>query len=472
MMTRTLINIDPVSRVSGLLEIRVEIENNTVVEAYSGGMQFRGFEEMFKGRPPLDMPYLTARTCGICSVHHALASTIALEEALGITPSANGVVVRELANGFEILQNHLRHFYQFVIPDYVNIEGVSPIQKSNPLVADYRLPHEINSRISTNYFNSMAMSRKAHTAVAILAGKAPHPHGIFIGGTTTNISSIQFSEILSILSSIKRFIQSTVIPDMYTIAEYYSDYYNMGASYGNFIAEQLFSEATFPIQYSLGGVLINGQKGPLNLNLISEDIRYTWLNAPNEVISFEESISMPDANKQDAYSWVTAPRYNGYAAEVGPLARMYISGVYTRGISAMDRLIARILETERICNSLEGLLSILQLERAIQTQWEVPNTASGLSIVAASRGMLIHSIEIDERLIKTYKLITPSNWNLSPKDNKNLRGAVEEALVGTTINDVSNPVEIGRIVRSFDPCLNCAAHVVSDRYAPFKIDII
>lgn len=471
-MARTIINIDPVSRVSGLLDIRVEIENNRIVEAYSGGMQFRGFEEMFKGRPPLDMPYLTARTCGICSVHHALASTIALEEALGVTPSTNGVVVRELANGFELLQNHLRHFYQFVIPDYVNIEGVSILQKNNPSLCDYRLPPEINARIAANYFNSIPMSRKAHTAVAILAGKAPHPHGVFVGGTTTNISSIQFSEILSILGEIKRFIQSVVISDMNTIAEYYSDYYNMGASYGNFIAEPLFSEATFPVQYSLGGVLINGQKEAFDINLISEDVRYTWMDAPNNLIPFEFSITVPNADKPDAYSWVNAPRYNVYAVEVGPLARMYISGTYTRGISAMDRLIARILETEQICNSLEGLLSILQLEDAIQTQWQVPNTARGLGIVAASRGMLIHSLEIEERLIKTYKLITPSNWNFSPKDNNNLRGAVEESLIGTSISDASNPVEIGRIVRSFDPCLNCAAHVISDRHAPFRMDIL
>ena len=471
-MAITRITIDPVSRISGLLDITVEIENNAIVEAYSGGMQFRGFEEMLRGRPPLDMPYLTARTCGICSVHHALASTIALEEALGVIPSANGVVVREMANGFEVLQNNLRHFYQFVVPDYVNIEGISPIQKSNPSASDYRLPSEINNKIASNYFYSITMSRKAHKAVAILAGKAPHPHGIFVGGTTTNISSIQYSELLSIVSELKSFIEATVIPDMYTIAEYYNDYYNMGASYGNFIAEQFFSESSFPVQYSFGGVLINGERSTFHPELITEDVKYTWVNAPDNVISIDDSVTLPDPDKADAYSWVTAPRYNGYSVEVGPLARMYISGIYTRGISAMDRLVARILETARICDSLEGLLSILQLEETIQRQWQVPASAKGFSAVAASRGLLIHSLEIEDQLIKTYKLITPSNWNFSPKDNKNLHGAAEKALIGTTINDVSNPVEIGRIIRSFDPCLNCAAHVISDRYAPFKINIL
>ncbi|MDF2596058.1 MAG: hupL, partial [Clostridia bacterium] len=129
-MARTEIRIDPVSRVSGLLDISVEVENNSIVEARSGGMQFRGFEAMFRERPPLDMPYLTARTCGICCTHHTLAATLALEEALGVIPSPNGVVVRELTDGFELLQNHLRHVYQFVFPDYVNIENVSPLHKT------------------------------------------------------------------------------------------------------------------------------------------------------------------------------------------------------------------------------------------------------------------------------------------------------------------------------------------------------
>jgi len=49
---------------------------------------------------------------------------------------------------------------------------------------------------------------------------------------------------------------------------------------------------------------------------------------------------------------------------------------------------------------------------------------------------------------------------------------VEEALIGTEIKDMVHPVEIGRIVRSFDPCLNCAAHVISDKYEPITINIL
>ena len=471
-MARTEIKIDPISRVSGLLEISVEVENNVIVEAKSSGMQFRGFEAMFKERPPLDMPYLTARTCGICSTHHALASTKALEQALGVTPNPNGVVVRELANGFELLQNHIRHIYQFAFPDYVNLEGVSPLQKTSPATSDFRLPKDINAKMTADYYASLPYSRKTHTALGTLAGKAPHPHGIFIGGITTNITIMQYNEIKSILNEVTTFVNDVLIPDIYTIASYYNDYYDLGSSYGNFMAEGLFVEESFPIKYTVGGVLIGGILKPLNLNFITEDLKYTWADAPNDVIIPSSNLSLPNADKKDAYSWVNAPRYNGYPMEVGPLARMYISGSYTRGTSTMDRLIARVLETKKICEIMAGLIEILKLEPPYQMQWPIPQFSSGVGVVAASRGILMHFLEIENQLIKNYTLIPPSAWNMSPKDNKGVRGACEEALVGTPIADLENPVEIGRIVRSFDPCLNCAAHVTSDHLTPFTIRIL
>jgi hydrogenase large subunit len=40
---------------------------------------------------------------------------------------------------------------------------------------------------------------------------------------------------------------------------------------------------------------------------------------------------------------------------------------------------------------------------------------------------------------------------------------VEQALVGTKIKDENNPFEIVRIIRSFDPCLACAIHLITPK---------
>ena len=54
----------------------------------------------------------------------------------------------------------------------------------------------------------------------------------------------------------------------------------------------------------------------------------------------------------------------------------------------------------------------------------------------------------------------PTEWNFSPRDALGRRGPVEEALVGTPVADAASLVEVGRVVRSFDPCFTCAVHIL------------
>lgn len=57
-------------------------------------------------------------------------------------------------------------------------------------------------------------------------------------------------------------------------------------------------------------------------------------------------------------------------------------------------------------------------------------------------------------------MITPTTWNVSPRDSHGNPGAVEEALIGTSVGDEKNPVEIAHIIRSYDPCLFCTVHAL------------
>ncbi len=151
---------------------------------------------------------------------------------------------------------------------------------------------------------------------------------------------------------------------------------------------------------------------------------------------------------------------------------MTLSGDYSGGVSIMDRIIAKSIEAKRLCEAIEGLIDLLKLKKAYQEQWEIPEESRGVGLIEAERGSLGHWLSIKNKLVHHYTLIPPSSWNLSPTDNRGIKGPVEEALIGTEIKDMVHPVEIGRIVRSFDPCLNCAAHVTSDKYEPITINIL
>ena len=72
----------------------------------------------------------------------------------------------------------------------------------------------------------------------------------------------------------------------------------------------------------------------------------SWYSAPENTYQPNEVVAEPDQNKEQAYSWVKAARYNNLPFEVGPLARLILSGAYDNGISAMDRTIARALRSQ------------------------------------------------------------------------------------------------------------------------------
>ena len=60
--------------------------------------------------------------------------------------------------------------------------------------------------------------------------------------------------------------------------------------------------------------------------------------------------------------------------------------------------------------------------------------------------------------IKNYQIIAPTTWNVGPRSADGVRGPMEQALIGSPIKDVHDPVEVGHVCRSYDSCLVCTVH--------------
>lgn len=450
--------INPVTRISGFAEIEVSIEDRKIVDAKTKGFLFRGFEKILLGRNPFDAVYFTERICGICSTAHAIASTLALENMLEIVPSEQGRYLRDIAHGCEFLQNHIRHFYQYTIPDFVKIPNISSIY--NIEHNDFRLPKNINDGIVKNYFDSLDISRKAHEMLAVFGGKVPHSHGIFIGGITTKPTIDKIIKIKSILSEISSFIENKMVADVYLIAQYYEDCFNIGKGYGDFLSYGCFDNyKELDTLYVNPLTYLNGKISKFEPNNITENIDYSWYEGNKDAYSPYEKLPEPNMDKTEAYSWVKAARYSNLPYEVGPLARQWLSGEYRKGISLMDRTIARVLEAKKITQVMKVLLENIILNISVQKKYELPEKAEGKGLIDTTRGALGHWTKIENKVISFYQLIPPTVWNFSTRDQNGYRGVTEEALIGTTIQNTDNPVEIGRIIRSFDPCISCATHV-------------
>jgi hydrogenase large subunit len=375
-----------------------------------------------------------------------------LEDALKINVEINDQYIRDLIHGFEILQNHLRQFYFFTVPDYVRLPNINPISPQQ--YSDYRLPESLNKKIAENYIRSMEYSRLAHEGLATLGGKAPHNHGIFPGGVSINIDSYRLEKVKSIITRIKDFVDTPMLEDMNIISRYYSDYFEKGKSYGNFMSFGLFNNYEDPeITYVKPGVMIEGKRQKLDISNINEDIRYSWYSA-------DEDAEEVDLKKAEAYSFIKAARYKGLPMEGGPLARLMLTGEYLKGISCMDRNAARVLETQKVIRIMENIIKRIDLKKNNQRIYDMPDNAFGVGLTDTIRGTLGHWVQIENKVIKHYDIITPTVWNLSPLDDKGVHGPAEKALIGTKLGGSEGNPELGRIIRSFDPCISCATHVI------------
>ena len=449
-----IITIDPLTRISGFLEINAEEEENIITNAWAQGLLFRGFEVMLRGRSPFDATFYTERICGICSAAHAYASTLAIEDALHITISKNDKYLREIIHGFEYIQNHLRHFYLMVFPSFVKITSPSVASVQND--TDYRIPPDVNQRMEEHYREAIRFSMLAHQGQSVLGAKAPHHHGIFTGGVTLDITAYKIEKVKSIIQQLLPFVSEVMKEDADLLAYYYPDYFDMGISYPNFMSYGAFDNVEEGISYVKPCIMLDGELQELQPDFITQQVNYAWF--------LNDSVdSRVDLAKKDAYTFIKAPRYDNKPMEVGPLARMLLSGNYHGGHSCMDRIYARMLETAKILNILNNLIDLILLQPNEQRAYSIPTVSQGAGLIDTTRGALGHWVSIKNKVIEHYSIIAPSNWNLSPRDADGTRGVIEEALMGTVINDILNPVEIGRIVRSFDPCVSCATHLITGK---------
>jgi hydrogenase large subunit len=175
--------------------------------------------------------------------------------------------------------------------------------------------------------------------------------------------------------------------------------------------------------------------------------------------------------------------------EVGPLARLIVS--YAAGhddvkelvgstlgklgvpvgalFSTLGRTAARALDAELAMGWLKEFFAEL-MERVKINEvstfngqlWEPktwPKDAEGVGLTEAPRGALAHYIKIHDQAIANYQLVVPTTWNGSPRDAREQRSSFEQALIGTPVAKIDEPVEILRTIHSFDPCLACAVHL-------------
>lgn len=451
--------IFPVTRIHEPLQVDVEIQSGKVVDAWTGGHLFRGFEKMLKDRDPRDASLLTQRICGICSTAHGVVAAYALRDAYKLQTTPNGELLTNIIFGSDILQNHLRHICLLTAFDYVKGPDQSPFSPVQP--GDYRFAKQQNDKLVADMFQGSDMASRAHEVTSIWGAKAPHVQTILPTGVTTPVTTDRIASSISIVRQIAGYVNDILLPDVQTIAEKYREYFQIGVGYGNFLSYGLFPDARTGERVFKPGRIVNlGLVLPVDIGQITQSVTHAWYKNKPEILRPLEGEPELDPDKDGGYTYVKAPRYEGLPYEGGPLARLWINGHYQRGVSAMDRIIARALELKMICEHMLDWLQLLVPGQPTLNPYSPPIAGKGSGFTDAMRGTLGHWLEIENYHIKNYEIITPTAWNFSPRDEKGIRGPVEQALIGTPIQDAESSIEVARVIHTFDPCFSCAIHMI------------
>ncbi|HVI92791.1 MAG TPA: nickel-dependent hydrogenase large subunit [Anaeromyxobacter sp.] len=468
------ITVSPVTRVEGHLAVELEVsDTGRVVAAYASGTMFRGFESIMQGRDPRDAIHLTQRICGVCPIPHARAAVEAVERAYGVQVGGDAVLLRNLVQGAGLVSDHILHFYQLALLDYVQGPDLPPFAPA--LDADQRFSGSERDTLVAHYMDALEYRKAAQEMGTIFAGKLPHvmtfaPGGVTQQPTTDNVAKFRFY-LDNPTNGLISFIENVYIPDVMRVAERYPEYFQLGAGPANLLSFGAFPDRSGKLLFAAGKYDGQGhverpdqpqgapQRGSFSaltdadVASIQESIAHAWYGPTG-------TGDAPNIDKPGAYSWVKAPRLAGDVYQVGSIARMIISGNYRGGVSVMDRLLASAYETGKVAAAMRGWLDGLAYDGShYQAPASIPSSGSALALSEAPRAALAHWIDYSGGQVTRYRIITPTAWNASPRDDRQLAGPIEQSLLGVQIADRTQPIEVYRIIHSFDPCMGCAVHV-------------
>lgn len=509
--------ISPLGRVEGDLDLHIEVTDRVVTDAWTEASMFRGFEIILKGKDPQAGLIVTPRICGICGGSHLYKACYALDTAWRTHVPPNATLIRNIAQACETLQSIPRWFYALFAIDLTNKNYAKTkdydecVKRFAPFVGT---GYEKGVTLSGKPVEVYALfgGQWPHSSFMIPGGVmcAPSLAEVTRANAILDFWKREWLEKEWLGCSIDRWLENKTWDDVWAWAEENEKQYNsdcglflrfskaigldkFGFGCGKFIATgtyfqpELYEHPTIDGRNAAlinrAGIYDGGEFHDFNHLNVRESTAHSFYKGDTYLHPWEgrtEPIDPADGHKQGKYSWAKSPRYEvaGKGAmplEAGPLARqvnagrpggakhqdydpLFLDAVKKAGPSVLVRVMARMHEACKYYKLAQKWLSEIQLHENFYTKPVEHASGKGFGSTEAARGSLSDWIVIENGKIENYQVVTPTAWNIGPRDGHGVHGPMEQSFIGSTIHDPTDPVEMGHVARSYDSCLVCTVH--------------
>jgi sulfhydrogenase subunit alpha len=420
------VNVHHVTRVEGHGDIVVDVKKGEIKKCRFEVVEApRFFEAFVRGRPYYELSHITSRICGICSVGHATASLRATENALGVEPSEQTVLLRKLNFHGEIIDSHVLHTYYLVAPDFFGVGSVIPLAATHREVVE----------------RALKIKKLSGDLCAMIGGRHTHPCAMTVGGFTHLPSEAELRDMKARLEGARADMDETIAlfatlpwPEFERETEYVSLKKD---------EEYAFIDGTI--------ATTDGFSYPI------EDYR----KVTNEWLVPYSTAKWTKHNR-DSYMVGALARFNNNFDQLHPRAKEAAAKLGMKPIVTNSFLNSAAQAVEMV-HSIEDSIEIIDelLTRGVQPE-EPPvidvKAGEGVGSCDVPRGILFHNYVYDENGVCTEaNCIIPTNQNYA-----NLNADME-ALLPQILDKPQDKIRLmmEMLVRAYDPCISCSTHFLT-----------
>ena len=419
----SVVEINPITRVEGHGSLKVYLDGAQVERVELCLTESpRLFEALLVGRSFAEVPDIICRICSLCSTVHKVTALLALEEAFGIKVSRVTRLTRELIMNGGQIQSHSLHLYCLLLPDLLEVRGVSELARKAPELLK----------------TGLAIKSVGNLIQETVGGRLIHPVNITLGGLGQRIGRDPLARLRDELDAILPACRE---------------------------AFRLFRSP-----FALPKL-----PAPSYLALEPAGVPFS-----GELLRMVDGRGFPAKEYRDFIAEKVVPHSHakhaqvlGHSPTVGSLSRLNLAPALCAGARGVFETVkGEIVAQDMRANALAQAIELYQAaERSLALVCELleigrdgpgnvevaPRKGRGTAACEAPRGVLIHSYAFDAvGICKSADVITPTSLNQGALSRDLL--ALARSLEGADAIQMGNALE--RLIRSYDPCISCAVHLI------------